>query len=106
MSRYVPHLFAADRRRRYIVVWSLQWAIIERTELEANSNFDAAMAMALRRWALQGWEAEGEYDYGFAFLRKDRERRLMAITPRDPYDERPQSFNPYRSLAIKPPADS
>ncbi len=105
MSRYVPHLFAADRCPRYIVVWTLQWVIVERTELEANSNFEAAMSMALRRWSLQGWEVESGYDYGFAFLRQGSERRLMAMTPRDPNDQRPQSFNPYRSLTINPPDD-
>lgn len=96
VSRYVPHLFASDGRPRYIVVWTLQWVVIESTKLEAVQDFDAEMSAVLRQWALRGWDAESAYDYGFVFLRKASERRLVAITPRDPLDQRPQSFNPFR----------
>jgi hypothetical protein len=35
--------------------------------------------------------------FGFSFIRRDGERRLLMLTPRDPYDTRSQSFNPFRS---------
>jgi hypothetical protein len=30
------------------------------------------------------------------FIRREAERRLLMLTPRDPYDTTSQSFNPFR----------
>jgi hypothetical protein len=30
------------------------------------------------------------------FIRRDNERRLLMLTPRDPYDATLQSFSPFR----------
>jgi hypothetical protein len=54
------------------------------------------MAAALDRLEAEGWQAEGSAEYGFVFIRRDGERRLLALTPGDPYDTRPQSFSPFR----------
>jgi hypothetical protein len=39
---------------------------------------------------------EGSAEYGFVFVRREAERRLLMLTPRDPYDTTSQSFNPFR----------
>jgi hypothetical protein len=54
------------------------------------------MTAAIARLAAEGWQIEAEPRFGFAFIRRDGERRLLMLTPRDPYDTRPQSFGPFR----------
>jgi hypothetical protein len=53
------------------------------------------MAATIERLASEGWEAEGDAQYSFVFIRRDAERRLLMLTPRDPYDTAPQSFSPF-----------
>jgi hypothetical protein len=53
------------------------------------------MAAAIDRLAAYGWQAEGRSRYGFVFIRRETERRLLTLTPRDRYDMTPQSFSPF-----------
>jgi hypothetical protein len=46
--------------------------------------------------AAEGWQAEATPEYGFAFIQREGERRLLMLTPRDPADSTPSSFNPFR----------
>jgi hypothetical protein len=39
------------------------------------------MAAAIDRLAGDGWEAEATPEYGFVFIRRDGERRFLALTP-------------------------
>jgi hypothetical protein len=55
------------------------------------------MTAAIDRLAGDGWQAEGGAEYGFVFIRRGAERRLLALTPRDPYDTRSESFNPFNT---------
>jgi hypothetical protein len=55
------------------------------------------MAAVIERLAGDGWEAEATPEYGFVFIRREGERRLLMLTPRDPYGTAAQSFNPFRS---------
>jgi hypothetical protein len=34
-------------------------------------------------------------EYGFVFIRRETERRLLTLTPRDLYDTTQQSFSPF-----------
>lgn len=63
----------------------------------AAADLSGAMTAAIERLTAQGWEAEAEARFGFAFIRRAGERRLLMLTPRDPYDTRPQSFNGFPS---------
>jgi hypothetical protein len=54
------------------------------------------MMAAIARLKLEGWEAEGNADFGFVFIRNGDERRLLMLTARDPYSCELQSFSPYR----------
>jgi hypothetical protein len=54
------------------------------------------MAATIERLAGDGWQAEGGAEYGFVFIRRKGERRLLMLTPRDPYSAAPQSFNPFK----------
>ena len=51
----------------------------------------------IERLAVEGWRAEDEPRFGFVFISKYNDRRLLMLTPRDPFDATPQSFSPFRS---------
>jgi hypothetical protein len=53
------------------------------------------MVAAIERLKGEGWRPEGSAEYGFVFIRRAGERHLLMMTPRDPYDSRLQSFNPF-----------
>jgi hypothetical protein len=81
---------------RYIVVWDIHWHIIDCQRIESHADLSAAMTTALQRLEAQGWIAEGETPYGFVFIRRENERRMLMLTPRDPLDSSRQSFNPFK----------
>jgi hypothetical protein len=55
------------------------------------------MIDTLRRLEAQGWEAEGDTPYGFAFIRRQGDRRLVMLTARDPFDSSLQCFDPFKN---------
>jgi hypothetical protein len=54
------------------------------------------MTATMERLAAEGWQIEAEPRFGFAFIQRDGERRLLMLTPRDPYDTNPQAFSPFK----------
>jgi hypothetical protein len=97
MVQYAYKVYERDTRPRWIAVFGLQWQVIESHRLDPATDLYGAMTAAIARLAAEGWRNEAEPRFGFAFIRRDGERRLMVLTPRDPHDTRPQSFNPFRS---------
>jgi hypothetical protein len=77
-------------------VFGLQWQVIESHRLDAAADLSGAMTAAIERLAADGWEIEAEPRFGFAFIRRDGERRLLMLTPRDPRDTTAQSFSPFK----------
>jgi hypothetical protein len=77
--------------------------VIECQRLEPAADLSGAMATAIERLKAEGWQAEATpeygYGYGFVFIQREGERRLLALTPRDPYDATAQAFNPFRGQA-------
>jgi hypothetical protein len=53
------------------------------------------MSTTIERLTRQGWQCEGGLEFGFVFMRRAGERRLVILTERDPDDRRPQSFSPF-----------
>ena len=43
------------------------------------------MMAAIARLKRDGWEAQGNADFGFVFIRNSTDRRLLMLTARDPY---------------------
>jgi hypothetical protein len=78
-----------------VAVFGLQWQIIEAHRLEPAADLGGAMAAAIVRLA-GGWQIEAEPRFGFAFIRRSDERRLLMLKPRDLHDARLQSFNPFK----------
>jgi hypothetical protein len=97
MGRYRHKVYEKSTTPRWVAVFGLQWQVIKSHRLEPAADLGAAMAAAIKRLAGEGWLAEAEPRFGFVFIRREGERRLLTLTPRDPYDKRPQLFNPFRS---------
>lgn len=53
------------------------------------------MAATIDRLEAEGWQAEATTEYGFVFIRRETDRRLLMLTPRDPYETTSQSFSPF-----------
>jgi hypothetical protein len=49
MARYRFTAYENDGHPRYIVVWGLQWQVIESRRLEPATDLSAAMAAAIER---------------------------------------------------------
>jgi hypothetical protein len=96
MGRYTFPAFKTSTTPRYIVVWGLQWQLIDRRQLEPGTDLSAAMAATIERLHAEAWEPEGSAEYGFVFIRRIENRRLLMLTPRDPYSATSQSFSPFR----------
>lgn len=70
MGRYNFPAFKTASSQRYVVIWDLQWHLIECERLEPAANLSAAMEATMGRLEVDGWEAEATPEYGFAFIRR------------------------------------
>jgi hypothetical protein len=96
MARYNHNVYANCRTARYIVLFDLQWQIIECRRLELTADLRSAMTSTIARLLSEGYEAENAPAYGFVFLNRNGTRRLLILTERDPYDATPQTFSPFK----------
>ena len=99
MGRYKFIAYEKTATPRYVVVYGLQWQIIDSRRLEPHADLFAAMTSAMQQLASEGWEPEGGALYGFVFIRRLGERRMLMLTPRDPLQISPQSFDPFKVSA-------
>jgi hypothetical protein len=95
MGRYRHRVYAKASTARFCVVFGLQWQVLECAKLPPGAELEGAMTAAMMRLAEEGWQPEGSHHFGFVFIRRDGERRLLILTERDPNDTRPQSFSPF-----------
>ena len=98
MTRYHHSVYANSKTARYLVIFDLQWKIIDCQRLEPLTDLKPAMTVTIERLNKEGWIPEGEPGFGFLFLNRDESRRLLILTERDPADTRPQSFSPWVSF--------
>src|SRR5271166_2647865 len=96
MSRHPFAGYQNDKEPRYITVFGLQWQLIDCRRVDAAADLPAAMTAAIEQLEREGWQAEGEPDYGSVFIRRKTERRLLMLTPRDPRSTTLQTFSPFR----------
>jgi hypothetical protein len=96
MPRYQHNVYASASTPRYLVVFDLQWQIIECERLGPSTDLHCAMTTAINRLTSDGWKLESTFKFGFVFLNRDGVRRLLILTERDPLDKRPQAFSPFK----------
>jgi hypothetical protein len=99
MGRYRHKTYEKSTTPRWIAVFGLQWQVIESHRLEPGADLLFEMRVTIHRLAADGWTAESEPRFGFAFITKEGDRRLLMLTPKDPFDTRPQSFSPFHSAS-------
>ena len=97
MGRYQYQVYERSHKPRFLAVFGLQWQILEAQVLEPAADLAGAMAAAIERLVEEGWQAESEARFGFTFVRRDTERRLLMLTPLDRYNMAQQSFNPFQA---------
>lgn len=97
MGRYQSHLFEPAAAARYLIVWDLQWQVVECAPLEPRTDLGAALTATIERLRCEGWRPEGSTEFGFVFLSRRNERRLLMLTARDPRATSDQSFSPFRA---------
>ena len=98
MGRYRHRVYEKSTTPRWVAVFGLQWQVIESCRIEPGEDLYGAMRKSIERLAAAGWRAEeDEPRFGFVFIRKQSDRRLLMLTPRDPFDTRAQSFSPFQS---------
>jgi hypothetical protein len=91
-----PQRLPTSERPNYLVIFYLQWQIIECRRLESSTDLRSAMTTAIDRLTGEGWLAEGTAKCGFVFLNRAGARRLLILTERDPFDATPQTFSPFK----------
>lgn len=99
MGRYKFIAYQETPSPCYLVVYGLQWQIIDHQRIEPHADLLTAMTSAMQQLASEGWQAEGDALYGFVFIRRLGERRLLMLTPRDPFATSQQSFDPFKSAS-------
>ncbi len=97
MGRVRRNVFAISGAQHYIVVWDLQWQIIDVVQPPRGQDLQAALAAAISRLERDGWACESAGEFGFAFVKRGHERRLVMLTARDPFASAAQSFSPFES---------
>jgi hypothetical protein len=95
MGRIRHNPFANSTVDHYVTVWDLQWAIVECRRLSHGVDLRGALAAALRGLEHDGWRPQGSADFGFVFILRGAERRLVTLSARDPYNASAQSFSPF-----------
>jgi hypothetical protein len=61
MSRYAFSAFAKASTSHYIVLWDLQWQLIDCQLLEPMVELSGAMTAAIERLASEGWQAKPRF---------------------------------------------
>ena len=103
MARYKFLAYQDASSPRYLVVYGLQWQIIDHQRIEPHADLLSVMTSRLQQLASEGWQAEGDALYGFVFIQRLGERRLLMLTPRDPFATSQQSFDPFKCIATHDP---
>ena len=80
MRRRRYDVFAKATTARYAVLQDMQRTVIECQQIPAGSDLYASLATIIERLAGEGWKPEGAPDFGFVFLSRGGERRLLALT--------------------------
>jgi hypothetical protein len=96
MARYHHNVYANAKTARYLVLFDLQWKIIECQLLEPSTDLRNAITTTIDRVASEGWIVERTEKFGFVFLNRNGVRRLLILTERDPHDTGSQSFSPFK----------
>ena len=86
----------------FVVVWDLQWRVLDCRRLTIGSDVNAAFEQTVDELQGQGWHRENDGEFAFIFVYRGAERRLVTLTARDPFNATLQTFSPFGA----PPPDT
>ena len=84
MSRRHCDPLGDTRRPHWLTVSDLHRNVIESQAVAPGADLRAVLRDALAAQALEGWKPENDGGYGFVFVARGTERRLVNLTPADP----------------------
>ena len=84
MSSRVCDPLADTRRPHWLTVSDLHRNLFKCVGLPVGADLRAALQETLTQCAVEGWLPENDGAYGFAFIARGSERRLVNLTPVDP----------------------
>ena len=84
MSRRLCDPLTDTRRPHWLTVSDLHRDLITCQALAAGVDLREVLREALTQCAAEGWEAENDGAYGFAFIARGSERRLINLAPANP----------------------
>ena len=59
MGRYTFPAYNKSSTPSYVVVWDLQWQVLECQRLEPKADLSGAMAATIERLEAEGWQGRG-----------------------------------------------
>jgi hypothetical protein len=84
MARHRHDPLAATSRPHWLTVSDMHRTAIACEAVPTGADLQEALRVALAQCATEGWQAEGDGAYGFVFVTRGTERRLLNLTPLDP----------------------
>ena len=75
---------APSAKTRWLIVWDMQFNLLDSTELAPHTDLAALMRHTAQQWSESGWVVESDARYGSFFCHRAGERRLIAISAADP----------------------
>ena len=85
--RYRHDALAATDQPRWLVERDLQHNLIRSQPLPPGADLRAALQGAIRCAEAEGWAAECDGSWGFAFVHRAADRRMLAVLAVDPHAE-------------------
>ena len=99
-NRYIGYL--AETARGYLACFDLHWNVLESRRIDAGVGAGVALAAFIDEFIEWDWIPEADPDFGFCFIHRDDVRLLLMATPKDPDDQRLQTFSPWLKQSAKP----
>jgi hypothetical protein len=84
MNRHRCDPLADNGRPHWLAVSDLHRNLIACEALPTGTDLRETLQAALTKWAGEGWRPESDGPYGFVFIARGEERRLVNLTPADP----------------------
>lgn len=75
---------APSPKPRWLIVWDMQFHLLDSTELAPYTDLAVVMAQTAQQWQQEGWTVESDARYGSFFCHRAGVRRLIAISAADP----------------------
>jgi hypothetical protein len=85
IRRREPHdPLSPSAKPRWLIVWDMQFNVLECTELAPHTALAEVMDAAAQRRISEGWCVESDARFGSFFCHRDGVRILIAISAADP----------------------